>query len=314
MPDLKALRPLLGDPRQYASVRGITLDDGAERGQCALLFSTGGGLDFMVLTDRQMDIASLSLAGRQLGWQSPAGFVAPQLLSAEGDSAKGFDRGFSGFLVTCGLDHIGHPVPGHPHHGKLPYTPARLTAVGEDWAAGVLYAEGQSRQVRYGAEMLALTRRIEAAIGGTSLTIRDRIENLGPTAQPVELMYHFNLGHPAITTGCEITLDGAPTTGPLTLPMPTGPGAATFHPVGHTGTAQCMITGQGVTTHLTFNGGELPCLQLWHDLRAGIAVQSIEPRNFLPDATPPTLAPGEAVTITQTLNFSAGPTMADTQR
>ena len=75
-----------------------------------------------------------------------------------------------------------------------------------------------------------------------------------------------------------------------------------------------MITGQGVTTHLTFNGAELPCLQLWHDLRAGIAVQSIEPRNFLPDATPPTLAPGEAVTITQTLNFRAGPTMADTQR
>ena len=89
MPDLTALRPLLGDPRQYASVRGITLDDGAERGQRALLFSTGGGLDFMVLTDRQMDIGTLSLAGRQLGWQSSAGFVAPQLLSAEGDSATG---------------------------------------------------------------------------------------------------------------------------------------------------------------------------------------------------------------------------------
>ena len=103
----------------------------------------------------------------------------------------------------------------------------------------------------------------------------------------------------------EITLDGAPTTGPLTLPMPTGPGAATFHPVGHTGAAQCMITGQGVTTHLTFNGAELPCLQLWHDLRAGVAVQSIEPRNFLPDAPPPMLAPGAGFTVTQTLTFTA---------
>jgi hypothetical protein len=55
-PDLKSR---VGDPRQFASVRRITLDDGPERGVRALAFSTGGGLDFWVLSDRSLDIGPL---------------------------------------------------------------------------------------------------------------------------------------------------------------------------------------------------------------------------------------------------------------
>ncbi len=69
-----ALRPLVGDLRQVASVRRVVLDDDAERGVRALVFSTGGGLDFWVLADRSLDVGPLSLHGMPVAWQSPAGF------------------------------------------------------------------------------------------------------------------------------------------------------------------------------------------------------------------------------------------------
>lgn len=57
------IRPLVGDLRQFASVRSIVLDDGGERGVRALAFSTGGGLDFWVMADRALDIGPLWWGG-----------------------------------------------------------------------------------------------------------------------------------------------------------------------------------------------------------------------------------------------------------
>ncbi|MFS8514667.1 MAG: aldose 1-epimerase family protein, partial [Planifilum fulgidum] len=68
------LKPRVGDLRQLANVRRIVLDDGTERGVRALSFSTGGGLDFWVLTDRSMDIGTLSWQGVQIAWQAASGF------------------------------------------------------------------------------------------------------------------------------------------------------------------------------------------------------------------------------------------------
>ena len=123
-----SIRTRSGDLRQFAAVRRITLDDGPERGVRALAFSTGGGLDFWVLSDRSLDIGPLWWRGLPLAWQAPTGFSSPALHDAEGDQGFGFNRSFSGFLVTCGLDHIRQPADGHPLHGRLPFTPARVTA------------------------------------------------------------------------------------------------------------------------------------------------------------------------------------------
>ncbi len=176
-----ALAPLVGDLRQVASVRRIVLDDGPETGVRALAFSTGGGLDFWVLSDRSLDIGPLWWKGTQLAWQAPAGFRSAALTDLDSEDGRGFSRSLSGFLVTCGLDHTRQPAAGHPLHGRLPYTPARVTAYGEDWRAAVpvLYVEGEVTQARLGGEVLRLHRRIEAPIGGATFTIRDPVENLG---------------------------------------------------------------------------------------------------------------------------------------
>jgi hypothetical protein len=280
----KTLRQTLGDLRQFASVRRITLDDGPERGVRALAFSTGGGLDFWVLADRSLDIGPLWLKGRPLAWQSPTGFRSPALHDAEADGGRGFDRSFSGFLVTCGLDHIRQPASGQPMHGRLPFTPARLTAYGEDWdrEEPVLFCEGEVIQARVGGEALRLTRRIEAPIGGTLLTLADRVENIGSATTPQASLYHFNLGYPAIAQGTVVTLDGKSLLGPIKLPDAALPPKAASHRVAEAEQASCRVTtpiesGVELATCFSFATATLPVLQLWHDLTPGVCVLGIEP-------------------------------------
>ena len=110
----KDLRTRVGDLRQFASVRRIVLDDGAERGVAALAFSTGGGLDFWVLADRSLDIGPLWWRGMPVGWQSMAGFRSPHLHDPEEDGGRGYSR--SQFRV--------------PRHLRArPFSPARRRVI-----------------------------------------------------------------------------------------------------------------------------------------------------------------------------------------
>ncbi len=288
-------RHLLGDPRQYASVRQIVLDDGAERGVRALAFSTGGGLDFWVLCDRSFDIGPLWWRGAQLGWQAPAGFRHPMLTDRWDDAGRGMERGFSGMLVTCGLEHIRRPDAEHPLHGRLPFTPGRLLAHGEDWAAAesVLFCQGEMTQWRLGGEALRLTRRIEAPIGGDTLRIHDVLENIGPDPQPFALLYHVNPGYPLVDTGTMVALDGRPLLGPLAspeaeVPPPSWQLLAQSRPC-------CTVAAPGHAARLevAFDADTLPCLQLWRNLRRNVGVLGIEPCTAPPGAPLPVLAPGE---------------------
>lgn len=315
-PSLRALRPMLGDPRQFAGVRRIVLDDGPERGVRALAFSTGGGLDFWAVIDRSLDIGTLSWRGTQIGWQSPACFRAPSLLSPDSDGGFGFGRGFGGFLVTCGLDHIRQPRNGRPLHGHLPHTPARLLAYGEDWEASkpVIYCEGELHQWRYGAETFLLRRRIEAPIGGSSIHISDRIENIGPEPCPLALLYHFNLGYPGIAAGTTVTLNDQLLLGLPRFPDQTPVPEASVYPSAGTDIAHCVVTtpteGAGFReVHFRWPSQALPYLQLWRDLRPNYGVLSIEPCNSgrLRDGSNEPLSmllPGERTTFTLDLAIS----------
>lgn len=289
-------RALVGDLRQVAYVRRIILADGPEAGVEALVFSTGGGLDFWVTAGRMLDVATLSWRGVQLGWQSPAGLRSPAFMPA-GDGRR-FDAGFGGFLNTCGFDHIRQPAGGRPLHGSAPFTPARLIAHGEDWDADepLLFCEGEAVVWRHGAGSHRLRRRIEAPVGGTTLRLRDTVEVIGAEPAPLLALYHFNLGYPAIGEGTEILLDGRRIAGIDTLPE----GGAPMPPVVHSVTepwATCRVSG-GVAMDFRWRTDTLPWLQLWRDLRPGAGVMSVEPCSAgrRPDGSnepTPLLAPGE---------------------
>jgi hypothetical protein len=320
------LRALVGDLRQVAGVRRIVLDDGPEAGVRALAFSTGGGLDFWVLADRSFDLGPVSFRGVPTAWQSPSGFRSPALHHAEEDGGRGFNRSFSGFLVTCGLDHIRQPGGGHPLHGRLPFTPARVTAYGEDWdrPEPVLYGEGEVVQARYGGEALRLRRRIEAPVAGCEIRIEDEVANIGAAPTPQAMLYHFNLGFPAIATGTEIRIDGNPLFGPIRLPDPQDVPTSVSRRVDVRTWASCSMTtpsGGEDPFRLTlgFATGTLPYLQLWRDLRPRVGVLAVEPCTSErgPDGTSgpeAVLMPGESRRYSLRLQFTGSPAPLDPAR
>jgi hypothetical protein len=296
-----AIRDKVADLRQVAGVRRIVLDDGREQGVRALAFSTGGGLDFWVLVDRSLDIGPLWWRGLPVAPQGPTGFQHPKWHRRDAEDGRGFSASFSGFLVTCGLEHIRQPANGHPLHGRLPFTPAQVLACGADWDRDVpvLYCEGEVVQEQAGAEHFRLRRRIEAPIGGSTLSIRDSVENLATTAQPQASLYHLNVGYPALDDGTVVEHDGRRRLGPLRLPDGAASREAFSFPVATMDRATCTVACPKMTLELGWDASSLPHLQLWHDLRPGACVLSIEPctSQRLPggrSGEEPVLAPGAA--------------------
>ena len=270
----------VGDLSQLASTRLVTLEEGQERGQRALICQAGGGLDLLVLVDRCLDIGTLAWRGTPLAWQSPNGFRRADLVDAEGEGGQGFARGFGGFLVTCGLDHIRQPEGGHPLHGRLPFTPARLVSHGVDWRAPTptLFAEAEIVQFRLSHEHLHVARRIEAPVGHGVLRLVDRITNRGAMQVPVRLLYHVNLGFPFLSDGTRVEdASGRPllTIGP---PDATAQSRSVRRAVAELGAPRVNVTHPTIgTLALSWTGDTLPCLQTWTDLRPHTYVAAIEP-------------------------------------
>lgn len=300
--DAARLRPLVGDLRQLASVRRLVLDDGPERGVPILALSSGGGLDLWLMAGRALDIGALWFRGRPLAWQSPAGFTHPALGGAERDGGRGFERLFSGFLVTCGLDRIRGPQADGPLHGRLGSSPARVLSATEQWQAPqpALEVVGEVTQHRLGGESLRLRRTLRVPIGGTSLEWLDEVTNEGPEPQPHALLYHLNFGHPAITSGTCIEAGGRTLAGPITLPDNAAVAeaqCATAHPSGTT-VRTPLGDGRTLAIEIHQDTTTLPWLQLWQDLRPTRGVLAVEPCTTdrapgAPPQTAPLLQPGE---------------------
>jgi Domain of unknown function (DUF4432) len=273
-------------------------------GTRALAFSTGGGLDFAVLVDRSLDIGPLRWRDRAVGWVGPARFRHPAGHDPHADEGRGFNRLFSGFLVTGGLEHIRQPANGHPLHGSLPFTPANLTCIGFADTGRVLHCEGEVQQPGF-----RLKRRIEAPVGGNSLTITDVVENLAAMPRHQASLYHFNIGQPTLADGTVVKQGSQQRLGPLRVPDAGLASVSVGHPVigGH---GTCTVETPDCTITFTWDAATLPYLQLWHRLNADPPVLSIEPctSERLPgglSGAEPILAPGEARCYRLQVSFGA---------
>jgi Domain of unknown function (DUF4432) len=280
------LREVVGDLRQLAGVRSLVLDDGPERGVRVLAFDTGGGLAFWALVDRCLDLGTLHWRGVPLAWQGPAGFRHPAFHDAESETGQGLMRSFGGLLVTCGLDHIRQPVNGQPLHGRLPFTPARLTGYGEDWDAAepVVFAEGEVVQSRLGGEHLRLQRRLEAPVGGRELRITDAVTNRGPRSIPQALLYHINFGFPLVAPGSLVRLQGVPLLGPLELPQAEVAPCVVCRPAPGEDWASAILSPPAVggpwappEVEVAFRNATLPWIQVWLDPTPGTCALGVEP-------------------------------------
>jgi len=301
-----------GNLAAFGGVRLMTLSDGLERGIRMLEFRTGSGLRFTVMVDRAMDIAEVEHNGRAIGWQSPTGFRHPAFFEPEGEDGLGFTRSFSGFLATCGLDHIlgAEEVPAlnynyprratarHGLHGRIANIPARLTGYGERWEGDrcILWAEGLIIQAALFGEALHLHRRIEVDLGGDEIRLTDRVVNAGFQPTPHMFFYHVNIGHPVIDADARYL---APIrdviwashadryddqgTGYHTLPAPQLGFAEQVweHDMAADATGEVAVAvvndRLGLGIEMTTRKDQLPCAYQWQNFQAGHYVMGIEP-------------------------------------
>ena len=298
---------------QVAGVELLEYADGPERGVRVLDFRTGAGLSFRVAVDRGFDLLSADYRGVPIGWRSPTGPRHPGLASVEENRGWGFLRAFTGLLATCGLDHALAPATSsvapyiypefaesnYPLHGRVAQIPARLSGYGERWDgdACTLWAEGEIAQTAVFGENLVLTRRIEAELGGITISVDDRVENRGFRPTPHMLLYHYNIGYPLLDDGAELLVPSRAIVHAMHGDLHAqgvghriqGPPRADFseqvyeHDVvaGPDGMASAALVNQalgaGLGIRLDYDRTALPCLIEWQCLQSGLYVLGIEP-------------------------------------
>lgn len=305
------LEQRVGDIQQIAGVRLVELADGKERGVRAAEFRTGSGLAFTVLIDRGLDISHAEWCGRPMNWRSMTEDVHPAYHDAGG---LGWLRSFyGGLLVTCGLswcgapchDELAGPARLGPRdlglHGYISNTPAKNVYADGAWDGDEyrMWLRGRCQEGLVFGENLILHREISTSLGGHSIRVADRVENAGFDQLEHQILYHINIGFPALDAGTELLSpslritprDAAAEEGREQARSFEAPSSgyhekAYFHelgagPDGRTGTA-IVNRKLGFGVYVRFNRNELPCYTEWKMMGQRNYVVGMEPANCLP--------------------------------
>lgn len=303
---VKELRRRVGNMDQIAGIRTVTLDDGNERPTRAALIKTGSGLELTVLLDRCLDIASASFCGKAMGWRSTTGDVAPQYYEAEW--LRWLRSYFGGLVTTCGLINVGAPdeksgLLGTGLHGRIGNTPARNVQVSQEWQGNdyVLSVTGTMRETVVFGENLTLTRTVRTKLGERRFWLHDVVTNEGFKTTKYMLLYHCNIGWPAVDAGSELITpsryvaprdpvaeDGKEKWGKLDPPIHNYAEKCYYHDMvaDRNGMVTAAIVnsgfrskGEGFGVYLKYNKKQLPRFVEWKQMGEQDYVVGFEPCN-----------------------------------
>lgn len=190
--------PYIGHPTQLCGVEEHRLVGGKGDGMRLYEIRNGKGLEMVVSPDRNGDITRLFCDGINLGYFSSCGYVAPAYYDGVGN---GWLKSFTaGFLTTCGLHAVGTPCVDAgeelPLHGPVANLPAGHSYWEEDGRAVRIHTL-TGDEVIFGRK-LTLGRVIEISKEENSFTITDEIANTGDREEPIEILYHMNMGYPLL--------------------------------------------------------------------------------------------------------------------
>ena len=321
------LKKYVGTMDQLARVRTSVLDDGRGRGIRIADIDNGSGLRFTVLLDRGMDIGDASFKGIPAAYQTPVGIVHPSFYEPGG---TGWLRSFGGGLMTgCGLRNVGLPSEGEGLHGRLSNTPAEDVHVSKVWKNGryELSVSGTIREVSFFGENLELQRTISTAMGDNSISIQDKILNIGIRPSSLMMLYHINLGYPLLREDAVLggtVLDTKPRTEEAAagleswnrcLPPTAGTAEQCFFhdiAVDDDGMARMTLRNVDRAVQVAFRKAELPFFTQWKMMGEQDYVMGLEPANCHPDGqqaerengTLKTLEPGGSVEHAVVISFS----------
>jgi hypothetical protein len=305
------LEQRVGDLLQVGGVRMVELADGKERGVRAAELRTGTGFALSVLLDRGLDISHAEWGGKPLNWRSMTEDAHPAYIEPEG---LGWVRTFyGGLLVTCGLNWAGapchDPLAGPERlgprdlglHGRISHTPAKNVHADGEWEGDEyrMWVRGKCQEGMVFGENLILHREISTTLGANCVRVRDRVENAGYDRVEHMLLYHINIGFPAVDGGSELLApsreirprdadaeQGQERAHELDAPIPGYQEKAYFHelgagPDGQTGTA-VINRKLGFGVYVRFNRNELPHYTQWKMMGQRNYVVGMEPANCLP--------------------------------
>lgn len=268
-----------------------------------------GELELEILVDRGFDIGRVLYRGIPTQWVSPAGFrhahaFQPSALEPDG---WGWLRNWQGgFLSTIGVDHTGGPATRPNRHlhpgitaerrftgGFISLSPTTIEKIDVDWDKGTIEVQAKVRQAAAFAEHLVMTRRIMMNFGEAKFHFSDSVRNDGYIAEPVQVLYHINLGWPFLDSGSRVTtsctqllacIDSAQGEDPTTMPLVTphdiervwdwnAPSGKQWVEMSNSNAA---ARGE-MTMRLEWDGDQLPHLMQWRNACEALYVQGLEP-------------------------------------
>ncbi|HOF87878.1 MAG TPA: aldose 1-epimerase family protein [Armatimonadota bacterium] len=303
---------------QLGGIRPIELAAGRERGVRAFDVATGSGFEFTVLADRALDITRMAMRGVPMAHLTPSGQAHPAYYEAAG---AGWLRTFPGGAVTtCGLAAAGAPCVDEgqalPLHGRVSALPVEELGYWGAWQGddyGMHITGTLTEGVLFGTP-LRLTRTLSATLGGTSVRIRDTVENIGGEPAPHMMLYHCNFGWPLlgpdsalVTNSRQVTpRDAAAAEGLLgwsTFQEPT-PGYAEqcfYHdiPADNAGDVRVALLNPalGLGVGLRYHQKTLPRFIQWKQMGFGHYVLGLEPANCLVEGRDTERARGTLVVL-----------------
>lgn len=192
------MNPYIGHESQISGVEEHQLVGGKGHGMRLYQITNGKGLELTVSPDRNGDITRLHFQGVNMSYMSPCGYVAPAYYDKNG--ANWLQSFTAGFLTTCGLQAVGSPCNDLgeelPLHGSIANQPCAHSYWEEDEKAIRIHTVTKD-EVIFGRK-LVLTRVLEVSKETNEFEIRDEIENTGDREEPVEVLYHMNMGYPLL--------------------------------------------------------------------------------------------------------------------
>ncbi len=188
----------IGHTLQISGVEEHRLVGGKGDGMRMYHVSNGLGVEMDLSPDRNGDIQRLRFKGVNMSYMSPCGYVAPAFYDHRDDN---WLRSFTaGFLTTCGFQNVGviNEDNGEllPMHGTIANQPCEHSYWTEDEDAIHIHFTTKD-QVIFGRK-LTLHRTVEVSKKENVFTIKDELTNEGDTTQPVEVLYHMNMGYPLL--------------------------------------------------------------------------------------------------------------------
>ena len=286
----------IGHPTQICGVRETRMVGGKADGMRMLEVRNGKGLDFTVSLDRCADIPYLFYKGNSMAYIAPCGLVAPQYYDNRND---GFLKSFTaGFLTTCGLTAVGEPCTDNgeelPLHGNISHIPCESFSYSTDDT--YIKITATMRDGSLGGAQFLFEREYLCGLKENTLTITDKITNIGCRETPFMLMYHCNMGYPLLSEKSILTISSVKveprdnhaaedidTWDKMLVPTDNFVEQCYYHTFDTDPYISLKNPEIGAELEMTFDQSTLDCFTEWKMMGEYEYVLGLEPANCYPD-------------------------------